>query len=335
MTRTTETDARVRSRSTNRSDRSALSIEISSEELDRAARLVALRSRREATGLFAGNYVSAFRGNGLEFEESRPYIAGDDVRTIDWNATARAGQPYVKHFRIERNQTLLFGLDRSGSMRFGSQGTAKASTAVHALALVAAAAGRAGDSTGLVAFGERAGEPIPVGCGMSHTWSLIRAAVDAASRSGGSTDLAAGLRTLRIQTRRRSTAIVFSDFRDPRLLSNEATRGPLHDEITGLVESHDVVAGFLIDPRETEVPRVGVVRVEDPENPGLTRILDTGSRRARRRYADACREWRDAVERRLRRGGIEVLALRTDQSPLYAMGRFFAERAGRRGRASA
>ena len=94
--------------------------DVSSADLARSARLLVVRSRREATGLFAGNYVSAFRGGGLEFDESRPYVPGDDVRTIDWNATARYGDTFVKLFREERDQTLLFALDASASMRFAS-----------------------------------------------------------------------------------------------------------------------------------------------------------------------------------------------------------------------
>ena len=110
-------------------------IELSGEELLRAARFLAVRSRREATGLFAGNYRSAFRGGGLEFEESRPYVAGDDVRSIDWNATARNDELFVKRFQEERDQTLLFALDVSASMQFGSAGRSKAATAAHALAM--------------------------------------------------------------------------------------------------------------------------------------------------------------------------------------------------------
>ena len=103
-------------------------VPFSSTDLARAARILVLRSRREATGLFAGNYGSAFRGSGLEFDESRPYVPGDDIRSIDWNATARNQQPFVKRFREERDQTLLFALDVSASMRFGTTGRTKAAS---------------------------------------------------------------------------------------------------------------------------------------------------------------------------------------------------------------
>ena len=315
-----------------------LPIEVSSHDLARAARLLVIRSQREATGLFAGNYVSAFRGSGLEFEESRPYVPGDDIRTLDWNATARAGQPFVKRFREERNQTLLFGLDVSASMRFGTTGHAKAATAVHALALIAAACGRAGDSSGLVSFDSQVRGQVPVGRGMAHTWSLIRLAVSAASASRGTTCLEAGLRALRLQTRQRSIVVLFSDFRDEALLPSRPSSGKrtgLRSELTRLARVHDVIAAVPIDPREIELPNVGMIRVEDPERPGTPLLLNTGSRRSRDRYREACEAARGRLESEFRRSGVETLWLRTDRSPLYSLGRFFRERANRRSRAAA
>lgn len=307
---------------------------LSSAEMARAARLLVVRSRREATGLFAGNYVSAFRGSGLEFEESRPYVAGDDVRTLDWNATARGGQPFVKRFREERNQTLLFGLDVSASMRFGSGGRPKADTAVHALALVAAASGRAGDSSGLHAFDARAREQVEIGRGMAHTWALIRAAARAAARPAGETDLAAAIRALRVQTRQRSIVVLLSDFRDGALLPPDGA-SRLRSALGGLTRAHDVIAGVVFDPREEALPAAGTARIDDPERPGFARLLRTGSRRTRERYREACEARRRRLHAELVGSGAEVLWLRTDRSPLYALGRFFQERAGRRSRSVA
>lgn len=315
--------------------RPAARVDVSSEDLSRAARLLVVRSRREASGLFAGNYVSAFRGGGLEFEESRPYAAGDDVRTLDWNATARSGEAFVKRFREERNQTLLFGLDVSASMRFGSVGQAKAATAVHALALLAAAAGRAGDRSALVAFDERPRAHVEVGRGGAHTWSLIRTAVSAARRSDGATDLAAGLRSLQLRTRRRGVAVVLSDFRDPALLPAEPQPPRLRAALAPLTRMHDVIAVVVADHREEVLPRAGTVRVEDPERPGASLLLRTGSRRARERYQRAGAAWRRRLAVELRRSGAEIVWLRTDRSPLHALGRFFQERAARRSRVAA
>jgi uncharacterized protein (DUF58 family) len=170
-----------------------------------------LRSRLEATGLFAGNYRSAFRGGGLEYEESRPYTPGDEVRWLDASATARTGIPYVKRFREERDRSLLLGLDVSGSMGFGKAaerprseaepseggplqewGASKSRTAAHALALLASAAGRAGDRIGLVTFDGRVREEAPLARDRAQSARLIQLATRAAAQSRGTTDLAAG-----------------------------------------------------------------------------------------------------------------------------------------------
>lgn len=304
--------------------------DVSSADLARAARLLVVRSRREATGLFAGNYVSAFRGGGLEFEESRPYVPGDDVRTIDWNATARHGETFVKRFREERDQTLLFALDVSASMRFASVGSSKAATAAHALALLAAAASRAGDRMGLAAFDDRVRALLPVARGVAHGWRLVQTAVECAASSAGGTHLGAGLRAIRAGTRRRAVLVILSDFRDERLFggASEAT-------LSDLARRHDLVSAIPLDPRELSLPRVGAVRIADPEQPGRTFVLDTRSRRARRRYLAACAARRSELAGRLRRIGAEIVWLRTDRNPLYPLGRFFNERAGRRRRGTA
>ena len=300
------------------------------QDLARAARLLTVRSRREATGLFAGNYASAFRGGGLEFEESRPYVPGDDVRTLDWNATARHGEPFVKLYREERDQTLVFALDVSASMRFGTAGQAKAGTAAHALALMAAAAGRAGDRVGLVAFDAVVRTQVPPGRGAAHTWRVIRSAVEAADASAGATSLAAGLRAARAGADRYATLIALSDFRDPALLDDGGGSSPLRAELADLARRHDVVAAILLDPREETLPSAGPVRIADPERPGVSLVLDTGSRRVRERYREACARRRQRLERELRRGGANLLWLRTDRSPFFALARFFRERAARR-----
>jgi uncharacterized protein (DUF58 family) len=305
-------------------------VDVTSRDLARAARLLAVRSRRAATGLFAGNYASAFRGGGLEFEESLPYVAGDDARSIDWIATARAGVPFVKRFREERNQTLLFALDASASMRFGTAGQAKAAAAVHALALLAAAAGRAGDRTGLLVFDDGIRAEVPVGRGLAHTWQLIRTAVEAAATAGGETRLTAGLRGLLAHTRRRSTVVLLSDFRDPQLAPGDGSAWRLRQALSGLTRRCDVVTGIVVDPREERLASAGPVRLADPERPGVTFVLDTGSRRTRAKYRAACAAWRGRLDRELRRSGAEPLWLRSDQDPLYALGRFFRDRARRR-----
>jgi len=305
---------------------------VTSADLDRAIRLLAIRSRREATGLFAGNYASAFRGGGLEFEESRPYVPGDDVRSIDWVTTARSGEPYVKCFREERNHTLAFALDTSASMRFGSGGVSKVAFATRSLALLAAAAARAGDRTALVLFDETVHRQIAAGRGRAHTWNLIRAAALAAARPSGGTNLRSGLQALRSSMGHRPTIIVLSDFRDADPEEDSGSAAALRRALFDLAQRGDLIAIAITDPREEGLPNVGAARLEDPETGGDPLVLNTGSTRVRERYRRAFGAWRRRVHRQLRGGGAEVLWLRSDRDPLFALGRFFEERAKRRQR---
>jgi uncharacterized protein (DUF58 family) len=302
---------------------------LSAEDLARAVRLLSVRSRREATGLFAGNYASAFRGSGIEFEESRPYAPGDDVAAFDWNATARTGEPHVKRFRAERNQTLVFALDVSASMRLGPAGAGRAATAAHALALLAAAAGRAGDRLALLAFADGVREAVPVGRGAAHRLRVTRAALAQAADARGSTRLAEALRALRACARQRSVLVLLSDFRDPELLPPESAAPRLRIELARLSRRHDVIAAPILDPTDLALPRAGSLLVADPERGG-SRLLHSGRRSVRQRYAQAAERWRARLEAELRGGGAEVLWLRTDRSPLHALARFFRERAARR-----
>jgi uncharacterized protein (DUF58 family) len=294
-------------------------------DLARAARLLAVRSRRAAASPFAGAYTSAFRGGGLEFEESRPYAPGDDVRHIDWNATARSGRPMLKRFREERDQTLLLLLDVSASMGFGSTGRSKASLAAHAAALLAAAAGQAGDRVGLVAFSERVELELPPRRGDAHVWSVVRAAVGAAAVPRGATGLAPALGRVEALAPRHAVVVVLSDFRDESLLSS----GPARLRLASLARRHDLVAAGILDPREEELPASGPLRLVDAESPGGALVIDTGSRLVRARYRAACLARRHAVERRLRADGADCLWLRGDRDPLPALARFFQSHAGR------
>ncbi len=294
-------------------------------ELARAARSLVLRSRLEATGLFAGNYRSAFRGGGLEYEASRPYAPGDDVRAIDWSATARSGEPHVKLFREERDRTLLLALDVSGSMGFGSGGATKAAAAAHALALIASAAGRAGDRIGLIAFDTRVRAEVPLARGRAQGVRVIHTALQAASESRNATDLRVALRALRRRATRRAVIMLFSDFRDPALIG-----GALRREIGALARANDVVAAVLSDPREQALVAAGGVRVHDAEGDGRAFVLATGSARSRSRYAAASAHGRAQLGHELRSAGAECLWLSSERSPLFALARFFQERSGRR-----
>jgi len=296
-------------------------------DLARAARLLQVRTRREATGPFAGAYASAFRGGGMEFQESQPYVPGDDVRSLDWNAMARTGEPYVKRFREERDQTLLIGLDTSASMAFAALGEPKHRVATRAAALLAAAAGRAGDRVGLVTFSDTVGPSLRAGRGASHTWQVIRAAARAGARPRGATCLSVGLEALREQADARGVCVLLSDFRDARDPPGGAS--PFAGALAALARRHDLVSIALYDPREASLPHVGLVRLEDPERPGRTSVLDTGRASVRIAHRRAWARRVQMLERTLRSAGSDVVWMRTDRDPLGTLMHYFRRRAAR------
>jgi len=295
----------------------------------RAARILWIRSRREATSWLVGGYRSAFRGGGVEFEELRPYEPGDDVRSIDWNATARNGTPWVKRFREERAHTVLVALDVSASMGFASRGRSKLASAAYAAALIVAAAQRAGDRVAFAAFSDTIRDSLPPARGDVHGWRLVRMASAQAERAAGSTRLGVASAWALAQTRRRALVVLLSDFRDPAL--DGALAGGGASPIAALASRHDLVTVVVDDPREHALVAAGGIRLVDPEAGGRRRLLATGRRR-RARYAVAAADRRTALLRRLRREGADPVALSAPEDPLRALVRFFHFRAesGRR-----
>lgn len=303
----------------------------SAGDLARAARILAVRSRREATGIFAGSYASAFRGGGVEFEESRPYVAGDDVRNLDWNAFARTGELFVKRFQEERDEMVLLALDVSASMHFGTTGRNKAETAAYAAALIAAAAGWTGDKVGLLTFDDSVRSELRPSRGPAHTWRIIEAAALAAREPLGGTRIEAGIDGLLAHAKTRSVAILLSDFRpgsgaDLTLFgaASAGARSPL----SNLSRRHDLVTAILHDPREESLPRAGLIRVRDPET-ARTLLLNSNSARTRARYQRAWSARAANLEHNLRSAGSDVLWMRTDRDPLQTLMRFFHSRSAR------
>lgn len=292
-------------------------------EIARAARILAVRSRREAAGVLLGQWRSAFRGGGVEFEESRPYSPGDDVRAIDWNATARTGVPWVKRFREERSCPVLIALDTSASMAFGTTGRTKAHAGAYAAALLATAAAGAGDPVGFVAFADAVHSEVAPGRGDAHTWRVIRAAAASVEAPHGPTDLRVVSEWTRAHARRRSLVIVLSDFRS----TDVDAAG--HRPLAGIARRHDLVAAGLEDPRELDLVAAGGIRIADAEGAGFSLLLSTGRKR-REAYAKAARARRAALVRRLRDDGADFVWLGTGGDPLRALVRFFRMRAAPR-----
>jgi len=299
-------------------------------DLAHAARVLQLRSRREVAGALVGGYRSAFRGGGIEFEESRPYTPGDDVRAIDWNALARTGSPYVKHYREERDQTLLLLVDVSASMAFGSTGPAKSALAARSAALLSAAAAYAGDRVALWTFDREVRTELEPGRGEAHGLSVLRALIEAAAPGDGGTALGPLLARVRERVGRRAIVFLLSDLRDEALLASDAAGRRLRASLAAVARQHDLVAGCVVDPREQSLPPAGTLRLGDPEAPSQRWLLRSGSRRARERYGVAAHLRERLLERRLRADGADWLVLRTDADPLRTLGRFLAKRAVQR-----
>jgi uncharacterized protein (DUF58 family) len=276
---------------------------LTSEEL-RQIRRLQLQAGRRVDSLFAGNYRSAFRGLGMEFEEVRPYVPGDDVRRIDWNVTARTGEPFIKEFREERQLTLVLVLDVSGSVGFGSGGrdgrTDKALQQARIGAALAHAATAAQDQVGLVAFGGRVVEYIPPRRSRGHAWRVIRTAFAHRAEQRG-TDVAVAAEYLGKVLKRRAVICFISDFIDP---------GPWDRALASLASRHRVNAFLLHDPHEQAFPRVGLVELEDAET-GQVVLVDA----ARLRGVLGVQE----RERRLRRAGAQVTAVSTLDDPFQRL----------------
>ncbi|MBX3375043.1 MAG: DUF58 domain-containing protein [Phycisphaeraceae bacterium] len=283
-------------------------------ELLRSIRNIEIRTAHLVDAAFSGHYASAFRGMGMEFEEVRPYQVGDDVRSIDWNVSARAGEPFVKLFREERELTLLLVADLSASQDFGSDLRRKREMIAELTAVLAFAALRKGDRIGLVVATDRVERVVPPAKGRQHALRLVRDVL-AHEPQGRGTDLAGALEHVRRIQRRRAVVFVLSDFR--------ATGW---DVPLGLLRRrHDTIAVVVEDPRESALPDAGIVDLVDPET-GRSVCVDLASRRVRDGFARAARMRRDALDRTLRRLRVERLTLPTGASAEQAIDRFFRTR---------
>lgn len=287
------------------------------ELLSRVRRLE-IRSRHLVEDLFAGQSESVFKGRGVEFEEVRPYVPGDEVRDIDWNVTARLGAPFVKRFVEERELTVMLVADVSSSMRFGTAGQEKRELAAELCAVLGFAAIRNNDRVGLVLAGDRVEHFVPPARGRTHLLRLLRDVLGAPLETRG-TRLGEAARFLGRTLRRRSLVFWLSDFEDrldPR-------------DWRALARRHDVTAFRIADPRDAELPDVGWVELEDLEG-GARALVPTSDRRVRARYREAWTARRATADRALADARCPVVDLRTDVSYLPVLMRYFAAR--RRGR---
>lgn len=302
-------------------------------ELLAEARRIQVRADRMVTDVMSGGYSSVFRGSGIEFDEVREFAEGDELRAVDWNVTARQGRPFVKKFVEERELTVLFLLDVSASMAFGTRPAGRerrtvASSAALFVGCVAFAAARNNDKAGLIRFGDGIEQYVPAKKGRNHVLRLIREALEP-PLPDTATDIAAALDYAGRVQRRRAIVFVVSDF-----LGGEGADTAFGKQLRSLSARHDLIAVRVRDPyaggvdqdgEVLELPRVGLLNVADPEGGGLVEV-DTGSARVRRVVREQWCAERAELAASCRRAGVDLLDVPTAGSVADPLIRFFRMR---------
>jgi uncharacterized protein (DUF58 family) len=310
-------------------ERATPASELLPAELMRRVTQIQLRTHRLVNDVLSGAYRSSFRGTGVEFEEVRRYQPGDDVRSIDWNRTAKMGEAYVKNYVEERELTLALLVDTSGSMDFGSGELTKREAAASLCALLAFVALRQQDRVGLSLFGEVPGLHLEPRKGAGAVSRVVREVIAARPTRGG-TDLAAVLEAQERTLRRRSLIFVVSDFLG---LESGPSAERWSDVAARLARRHDLIAVRVLDPFEAELPSAGLVRLSEIEGGGDLE-LDTRSAAVRERWAAAAAARSAALRESLIRARVESLELSTTGDLAEPVVAFFRRRARRRGGAA-
>ena len=292
-------------------------------EVLKLVRRIELRTRGLVSSRFSGEYHSVFKGQGIEFVEVRPYMPGDDVRTIDWNVSARTGETFVKKYVEERELSVLLMVDLSGSQRFGTRGRFKSEIVAEVAASLAMSAVRNNDRVGLLVFTDGIELFVPPRKGRRHALRIVRDLLSFEPKGTGTELTGAVEYAIRI-LRSRSIVLLVSDFQQP------LTRG-LEQALTALAYRHDVVPVALTDQAELDFPDAGLVQVTDPETGALV-VFNSGDENRRRAYRAAVEQERTAIRRVFRRLGLDAIELTTEGDASKAILSFFRRRERRMGR---
>jgi uncharacterized protein (DUF58 family) len=264
--------------------------------------------------IFSGEYHSAFKGRGMAFSEVREYVEGDDVRNIDWNVTARFGNPYVKVFEEERELTVMLLVDVSESGMFGSTAMLKRELITELTATIAFSAIQNNDKAGVIFFSDKIEKYIPPKKGKSHILRIIRELINFKPESKG-TDISLALKYLNNMIKKRCIAFVISDFMD----------SGFDDAIKVASKKHDLAALRIVDPREEEMPDVGLVRFKDAET-GFVSVMDTSDANVRNNYRLYFQQSARLTSELLNKSGVDHVAIRTDQSYVKPLMNLFKQR---------
>ena len=283
-------------------------------EILKEVRRIEISTRGLVNEVFSGEYHSVFKGRGMSFAEVREYQYGDDVRSIDWNVTARTGSPFVKVFEEERELTVMLLVDVSASGDFGTQRKLKSQVAVEICALLAFSAIKNNDKVGLIVFSDHVEKFVPPRKGRRHVLRVLRELLYHRPEGRG-TDIGAALEYLAHVQRKRAVAFLVSDFRDQGFDRSLAVAG----------RRHDLVAVRVGDAREQELPPLGFIELEDPES-GERAVVNTSSRVFRSAFRAVETARREALDRALRRSQVDVIDVSTGEPWVKPLMRFFQRR---------
>ncbi len=284
------------------------------KDLLKKVRKIEIKTRGLTRQIFAGEYHSAFKGRGMTFSEVREYQYGDDIRSIDWNVTARFNHPFVKVFEEERELTVMLLIDVSASGDFGTHEQLKRSLITEIAAVLSFSAIENNDKIGVIMFSDRIEKFIPPKKGRKHILRIIRELLDFKPQSNG-TDISESLRFLTNAIKKRCTAFLISDFRDKGYARSLQVAN----------NKHDVAALHIFDQRETTLPPVGLIRVLDAET-GKERWIDTSRRRVRESYAMKWESHVEMMKEIFTRAGVDHVSLKTGADYVKPLMRLFKKR---------
>lgn len=284
------------------------------KELLKKVRKLEIKSRGLSSQLFSGQYHSAFKGRGMSFSEVREYQPGDDVRTIDWNVSARLNHTYVKVYEEERELTIMLVVDVSGSNDFGTQVQMKRDLVTELCAVLSFSAMQNNDKIGVIFFSDQIEKYIPPKKGKSHVLRIIRELIDFQPQHH-KTDISQALKFLTNVIRKRCTAFVLSDF----------MAGEYENALKLANKKHDVVALRVTDPREQTIPDVGLMKVKDAET-GESMWVDTSDRSVRKAFEMHAKKLEDQSKIIFSRAGVDAAILHTDRSYIQPLSNLFKRR---------
>ena len=288
-----------------------------SPELLHRIKAIQVKTNYLVNDIMAGEYVSAFKGRGMEFSEVREYQPGDDVRLIDWNVTARMDQPFIKEFKEERELTLMLLVDVSSSGEFGSAGKLKNEVSAEIASILAFVAIKNNDKIGLIVFSDKIEHTIPPKKGKAHIWNIIRTILNFKPEGKG-TNLPLPLEYLLNIQKRKATTFLISDFQNNKDDNYET-------KLRLAKQKHDLVAISITDQREETLPNVGLIQLEDAES-GETLVVDTSDSAMTRQYARQFQEKREKRKTYFHSIGIDTIEIHTNRSLTEPIIRYFKMR---------